>query len=167
MPCCQFSVLENDLDVANFLHIQLTMSDESERVGRECVGFRARMVSRVITAVFDDAFSDVGLKSSQFSVLNRVARQEEIVPSELAKVLHMDESTVSRNVERMCARGWLRLESGDGDRRSHRITLTDKGKALLRKAYPAWEKAQAEVARRLGPDGVAALRSVVRKLRVA
>jgi DNA-binding MarR family transcriptional regulator len=86
-------------------------------------------------------------------------------PSELAKILAMDESTLSRNVDRMCTRGWLRLETGDKDRRSHRIFITSQGAALLKKAYPAWLKAQSEVTRQLGPDGVSALKSVVDKLR--
>jgi hypothetical protein len=46
-------------------------------------------------------------------------------------------------------------------RHSHRITITEKGVALLRKSYPAWQKAQNLVAHRLGPDGVAALKAVV------
>jgi DNA-binding MarR family transcriptional regulator len=75
-----------------------------------------------------------------------------------------DESTLSRNVERMCAKGWLRLESGE-DRRSHVIKVTDKGLGLIRKGFPAWQKAQEEVNRRLGADSVAALKSVLRKLR--
>jgi DNA-binding MarR family transcriptional regulator len=93
-----------------------------------------------------------------------VCNLEAVRPAELAKVLEMDESTLSRNVERMCARGWLCLEP-ESDRRSHRIKVTDKGMALIRKAYPAWQKAQEQVSRRLGADGVGGLRSALRKLR--
>jgi DNA-binding MarR family transcriptional regulator len=121
----------------------------------------------VITAVYDDALADVGLKVSQFSVLNAVANREDTRPAELAKFLEMDESTLSRNVTRMCARGWLRLEPCEGDRRSHQITITEMGKALLRRSYTAWQQAQSQVAQKLGPEGVAALKSVVRKLRSA
>jgi hypothetical protein len=44
---------------------------EDKRVGSECLGFRARLLSRVIAAVYDDALAHVGLKVSQFSVLKR------------------------------------------------------------------------------------------------
>ena len=43
--------------------------------------------------------------------------------------------------------------------------VTDKGLGLIRKGFPAWQKAQEEVNRRLGADSVAALKSVLRKLR--
>ena len=141
------------------------MTEQAKRVGPECLGFRARLLSRIVTSVYDDSLSAVGLKVSQFSVLNAVASREDTQPAELAKFLEMDESTLSRNVARMCARGWLRLEPGEDDRRSHQIRLTDMGKALLRKSYPAWQQAQSQVAHKLGPDGVAALKLVVRKLR--
>lgn len=133
-------------------------------MARECLAFRIRMLNRIVTAIYDEALAGTGLKVSQFTVLVAVANQEKSRPSELAKVLQMDESTLSRNVERMCARGWLRLEA-DEDRRSHLITITDKGMAMIQKAYPGWQKAQEEAASQLGAEGIAALRSAIRKLR--
>jgi DNA-binding MarR family transcriptional regulator len=137
------------------------------RVGAECLGFTARLLSRVISGVYDDALAEVGLKVSQFSLLNAIANGEDPRPAELVKSLAMDESTLSRNVARMCARGWLRLEPGDGDRRSHQITVTEKGMALLGRSYPAWLKAQRQIIERLGPEGVTALKSVARRLRAS
>ena len=119
----------------------------------------------MVSAIYDGALADAGLKTSQFSVLVSVANRKQARPAQLTKHLQLDESTLSRNVERMCARGWLRLEPGENDRRSHQITITEIGKALLRESYPAWQQAQSQVAHKLGPDGVAALKSVVRKLR--
>jgi len=140
------------------------MMEETKQVGRECIGFRVRMLNRIITSIYDDALAGVGLKASQFNLLVAAVNREETRPAELAKFLEMDESTLSRNVERMCAKGWLRLEP-DEDRRSHLIRITEKGMALIRKGYPAWQKAQEEVNRRLGSDNVAVLKSVLRKLR--
>jgi DNA-binding MarR family transcriptional regulator len=54
----------------------------------------------------------VGLKAGQFNLLVATVNREETRPAELAKYLEMDESTLSRNVDRMCAKGWLRLEPG-------------------------------------------------------
>ncbi len=140
------------------------MGEDAKQIGRECLVFRVRMLSRMITAIYDDALAGVGLKASQFNLLVTAVNREETRPAELAKFLEMDESTLSRNVERMCAKGWLRLQS-DADRRSHLIKVTEKGSALIHKGYPAWRKAQEEVSRRLGAENVAALKSVLRKMR--
>ena len=102
-----------------------------------CVGGCVRKLSRMVSAIYDGALANAGLKTSQFSVLVSVANRKQARPAELTKHLQMDESTLSRNVERMCARGWLRLVP-DKDRRSHLIEVTDKGHALIRKCLPAW-----------------------------
>jgi DNA-binding MarR family transcriptional regulator len=139
------------------------MNESIKGVEGVCVCGYVRKLSRIVTAVYDGALADAGLKTSQFSVLIAVANRGKARPAELTELLQMDESTLSRNVERMCARGWLRLER-EGDRRSHLIEVTDKGQTLIRKCLPAWRQAQAEVSERLGTGTVAELRSALRKL---
>src|ERR1700723_365969 len=134
------------------------MSESIKGVEGVCVCGYVRKLSRIVTAVYDGALADAGLKTSQFSVLIAVANRGKARPAELTELLQMDESTLSRNVERMCARGCLRLER-ESDRRSHQIEITDKGQALIRKSIPAWQRAQEKVSQRLGLDNVAALRS--------
>src|SRR5580658_753345 len=136
---------------------------DTKSVEGVCVGGCVRQLNRMVRAIYDGSRSTAGLKTSQFSVLVSVANRKQARPAELTKHLQLDESTLSRNVERMCARGWLRLVQ-DADRRSHLIEVTDKGQALIRKSLPACQKAQAEVSRRLGADTVAELRSALRKL---
>ncbi len=134
-------------------------------IERVCVAGGVRKLNRMVSAIYDSALAGAGLKTSQFSVLVAVSNRDQVRPAELIKLLQMDESTLSRNVERMCARGWLRLERGD-DRRSHLIEVTDKGRALIRRCLPAWQRAQEEISQRLGAENVAALRSALRKLSV-
>jgi DNA-binding MarR family transcriptional regulator len=136
---------------------------DTKNIEGVCLGGCVRKLNRMVTAIYDGAFANAGLKTSQFSVLVSVANRKQARPAELTKHLQLDESTLSRNVERMCARGWLRLVQ-DADRRSHLIEVTEKGQALIRKSLPAWEKAQAEVSRRLGTDTITQLRSALRKL---
>jgi DNA-binding MarR family transcriptional regulator len=140
------------------------MSDVIKRVARECVGFRVRKLNRIVSALYDGVLAGAGLKTTQFSLLVATHNMGSARPTELAKFLEMDQSTLSRNVERMCAKGWLRLLPEGEDRRSHVIETTEKGRALLSKAYPAWQRAQEEISRRLGTEDVAALNSILRKL---
>lgn|SRR5215469_2064315 len=146
----------------------MSMSSDAKSVDTKsvegvCVGGCVRKLNRMVTAIYDGALANAGLKTSQFSVLVSVANRKQARPAELTKHLQLDESTLSRNVDRMCARGWLRLVQDD-DRRSHLIEVTDRGQALIRKCLPAWQKAQTEVSRRLGTDTVAELRSALHKL---
>ena len=140
------------------------MSDLTKKMADECIAVRVRMLNRVVTGIFEDSLRASGIKLSQFSILCATANRQPVKPAELAKVLELDESTLSRNVERIAAKGWLRLDPDD-DRRSHLISVTEKGHALIRKAYPAWEKAQLELNRQLGAGNVAALRTITKQFR--
>jgi DNA-binding MarR family transcriptional regulator len=139
------------------------MGESTKGIEAACVGGCVRKLNRMVTSIYDGALAGAGVKTSQFSVLIAVANRGQARPAELIEVLQLDESTLSRNVERMCARGWLRLERNE-DRRSHLIEVTDKGEALIHKCLPAWRQAQAEVSKRLGTGTVAELRSALRKL---
>jgi DNA-binding MarR family transcriptional regulator len=122
-----------------------------------------RMLSRVISSVYDEALAPLRLKGSQLNVLATLANQGPMAPTDLCTVLRMDKSTLSRNVDRMGKRGWLAVRPGE-DNRTHVVELTAKGTQLLREASQLWRTAQAEATRRLGKEGLAALHTLTQKL---
>src|SRR5262249_12653321 len=76
----------------------------------------------------------------------------------------LDISTLSRNVERMRARGWLEVVPGE-DARTQPFRLTVQGRRLLERAVPAWQEAQRRATELLGEEGIALLDRAARKLR--
>ena len=115
------------------------------------------MANRVITKVYDDALRPLGLKVTQMSMLVLAEDRGLIRQAEVGAELRLDDSTLSRNLERMRANGWLEEVSAD-DARVHSYRLTATGRALLERAIPAWRGAQYEAERLLGDAGVQALR---------
>jgi hypothetical protein len=45
-----------------------------DKIASECVAVRLRMLNRVITNIYDDAFRPLDLKVSQFSILVATAK---------------------------------------------------------------------------------------------
>jgi DNA-binding MarR family transcriptional regulator len=128
-----------------------------------CVGFRVRQLSRVVSSIYDEKFAPLKLKVSQFNILSVLSRGGPCVASELCTRIMMDKSTASRNLQRMRRRGWISaIESKGG--RGQQVSLTPKGIRVLRDAYPLWKKAQQEAIRRLGPEGVKALKTVLQNV---
>jgi DNA-binding MarR family transcriptional regulator len=125
-------------------------------VVRDCIATRLHMANRVITKVYDDALRPLGLKVTQMAMLVVAQHRGLIRQSEVGAELRLDDSTLSRNLERMRANGWLE-EVSSADARVHSYRLTEAGKTLLEEAIPAWRKAQAEARRLLGDAGVRAL----------
>ena len=134
-----------------------------DAIARNCIAVRLRLLNRVVTNLYDDALRPLGLKVSQLNLLIVAARLGLARPAQVCKILHLDASTLSRNVERMRAHGWLEVVP-DEDARAQPFRLTSQGRRHIEKAVPAWEEAQGKAAVLLGDEGLALLDKAARKL---
>ena len=135
-----------------------------DKVASECVAVRLRMLNRVVTNIYDDALRSLDLKVSQMNILVAAAKMGTARPIEVCEHLHLDVSTLSRNVERMKARGWLEVVANE-DGRSQPFRLTPRGRKLLEKAVPAWSVAQQQVKKVLGADFVEQLNQAIKRVK--
>ena len=135
-----------------------------DKVASECVAVRLRMLNRVVTNIYDDALRSLDLKVSQMNILVAAAKMGTARPIEVCNHLHLNVSTLSRNVERMKSRGWLEVVP-DEDGRSQPFRLTPQGRKLLDKAIPVWSEAQKQVRKVLGDGFVEQLNQSVKRVR--
>jgi DNA-binding MarR family transcriptional regulator len=133
----------------------ITSKDDAliETVARECIANKVRLLNRAVSAVYDEALRPHGLKISQMSVLVTVSKLGKASPGAIGRMLHMEKSTLSRNVDRMRARGWLEASPTE-DGRTTELRVTASGKRLLREVHPAWSRAQQRAGEMLGEQGV-------------
>ena len=123
---------------------------------------RARLISRVISRIYDDVLRPYGLKVSQMSILAVIAGLGEADPLEVSRMLELDASTVSRNVRLMTTKGWIKA-STKMDRRAHQLELTPEGEDVFLRAFPRWQEAQAKAAEVLGEENAERLRSIFKE----
>ena len=71
--------------------------------------------------------------------------------SNLAEVLVMDRTTLSRNLKPLERQRLIGIEPGE-DQRQRIVPLTEQGEERLAHALPLWEQAQARVVKRLGEE---------------
>jgi DNA-binding MarR family transcriptional regulator len=138
-------------------------SSTIDTIASQCIAVRLRLLNRVVTGLYDDALRSLGLKVSQLNILVVTAKLGLARPTQVCDILQLDTSTLSRNVERMRAHGWLEVVPGE-DARMQPFRLTPQGRRLIDKAVPAWEKAQGQAAKVLGDEGLALLDRVSAKL---
>jgi DNA-binding MarR family transcriptional regulator len=138
-------------------------NEVAERMGRECIAVRVRLINRVITAVYDEALRPFALRISQANILTALAHLGESQPAMVSRVLRIEKSTLSRDLELMKKKGWLESDPPAGGR-SQKVRLTREGTRLLIRIAPAWEHAQAEAKALIGQDGEAALRQIATRL---
>src|SRR5688572_2470041 len=135
-----------------------------DKCAGECIAVRLRMLNRVITNIYDDALRSLDLKVSQMNILVAAAKMGTARPIDVCEHLHLDVSTLSRNVERMKARGWLEVVPDDEDGRAQPFRLTPRGRKLLEKAVPAWREAQQQVKKVLGDGFLEQLNQAMKRL---
>ncbi len=135
-----------------------------EFMARECVGNQLRLLGRVVTSVYEGELRPLKLTPSQMIILAITAQQGRVRAVELSRLLQMDASTVSRNVERLRARGWIEEACGE-DSRSRPFQLATDGEKVLEDAILAWERAQAKAVDLLGKEGVALLHRTTKNVR--
>ena len=133
-----------------------TINIFAKTLWQECVAMRIRSISRAVSRIYDDALRPHGIKSTQLSILAVVSILGQAEPNEVCRMLHLEASTLSRNMNRMRTKGWLRV-SPRKDKRAHRLKLTPRGNRILMEAFPAWREAQEKVTSLLGKRNAGAI----------
>lgn len=110
-----------------------------------CVCGNLRMAARLMTAHYDAALRPAGIEANQMAMLWVIHAGGALTSHAVAHGVGIDQSTASRNLAVLVGRGLVRLEASEGDRRERIVTLTADGRRTLFRAYPLWEKAQADV----------------------
>ncbi len=136
----------------------------AKTVAAECIAYRVRLLNRVITGIYDRALQPLGIKINQANILTMLSLTDRATSTDIAKVLLMEKSTVSRTVNRMRENGWISV-AGQGDEPSFEITVTPKGRKLMAGVHAGWKKAQRQAAELLGEEGVTAVRKLHDRLR--
>jgi DNA-binding MarR family transcriptional regulator len=112
-----------------------------------CAGFRR--TARALTQLYERTFRPLGLRASQFTILQVLARAGEVSQGQIGKILAMDSTTLTRTLKVMRQQRWVAERRGR-DRRERLLSLSKDGAALLALAEPEWNKVQERLRQRLG-----------------
>jgi len=120
-----------------------------------CTCSPLRRLTRRITVIYDHHLLADELTITQYSLISRIGRGPVANP-DLAVVMGMDRSTLSRALKPLIAAGWVATLDAPAeaklDKRSFVLQLTASGRAKLEAARPNWQRAQDEIDRLLGSE---------------
>lgn len=97
-------------------------TDDSKQL-REMI----RVLERKLGILQEGQFSCCGITMSQCHALVEIGRAESICLNDLAKILNLENNTMSRTVSNLAERKLAKREINPQDRRYLNISLTDKG----------------------------------------
>jgi DNA-binding MarR family transcriptional regulator len=114
-----------------------------------CMCASLRRASRALTQLYDEALRPLGLRATQFTILQSLTLAGEVSQGELGQILAMDSTTLTRTLRIMSREGWIAERRGE-DQRERLLSLAKGGRNQFNRALPSWEKAQAQLGRQLG-----------------
>ncbi len=125
-----------------------------------CTNHRVRQLMRSVGLVYDAHLHDADMRITQYTLLSHVLAAGPVRPVDLARLMRMDASTLTRNLKPLMDAGWVRMGQGE-DQRSRLVHITEAGRAKRDEAKRSWKAAQTELNARLGPERVAALHLLI------
>src|SRR5262249_28372521 len=158
-----FRALDRDTCIYNYRLMEAPMTRSTDdpsivdQISSGCLLGHWRRVNRILSGIYEAEMREWGLKSSQLSLLVAVAKAGPVRRIDLGKRLHLDPSTLTRNLQVMLKQGWIEEKPDEEDQRSARLKITPKGRKLLDSIAPAWKRAQARAKQMLGSEGAALL----------
>lgn len=134
------------------------MSPEQTPNDTYCIAGRLRMLARVVTGRYNDAFALEGVTFAQAGLLMRIFAQPGIRQAQLSKLLQIEKSAMSRDVQLLQRNGWLTTNLRNG------LFLTEEGRLLAKRCHKIWKVLNQEVRDELGQDAVDGLTIFSEKL---
>src|SRR5438270_4678250 len=133
--------------------------ETSHHVRDACLCLHVQRTARALARRFDDAFRPLDLTSGQFSLLVSLNRATPPSIGSVASLLAMDRMTLTAALKPLERRGLVKVNVDARDRRGRLLKLTAKGRALLSRAVPIWEKTHTALEKRLADADPERLRS--------
>ncbi len=125
-----------------------------------CNCFALRRATRAVSREYDRWLRPLKLSNTQFSMLFVAKTGLAASITEMADILGMERTSLTRNLRPLQKRGLLTV-SAEGPRRVRSITLTAAGEDMIESALPLWRRAQSEVAQRMGAANASQMRELV------
>ncbi|MFS2155216.1 MULTISPECIES: MarR family winged helix-turn-helix transcriptional regulator [unclassified Rhizobium] len=117
-----------------------------------CLCLHAQRAARALARLFDDALRPAGLTNGQFSLMMSLNRPEPPPMGPVAKLLAMDQTTLTAALKPLQRRGWVEVFPNPRDKRGRLLRLTPEGMRVLTAALPIWESTHAALEQTL-PEG--------------
>ena len=130
--------------------------------GSECAYANLKLLTRVVTTLYDEALRPVDLCAGQLALMWAILATEPVEIGRLGATTLTDQTTLSRTVAKLKKARLVSVRAGR-DRRVKVVALTPSGRQRFRDAMPLWEDAQRSAGALLPLAEVRTLARQVRK----
>lgn len=128
------------------------------------VGYWLRFVSNSVSHAFAARLAGRNVTAAEWVVLRTLYDVEEMTPGSVASRLGMTRGAISKLVDRLERKALLTRALSESDRRSQRLTLSEKGRALVPQLAALADQNDAEFFDQLQSEDRAALIRIMKAI---
>lgn len=100
------------------------------------LGYNLSLAARLQERRLEEALKSLGLTRTTWCILLAIGNERLEQPSDIARFVGIDRTATSRALRHMETRGMVARATGEGDRRTTRVTLTKQGAELIDHGTP-------------------------------
>jgi DNA-binding MarR family transcriptional regulator len=124
---------------------------------QDCIHSRLKKISRKVESIYRKNLTDFDITVPQLNILLIIETKGEVDQSFIGSFLLLEKSSVSRNLLRLIEHGYV---FRDDSNYKKVLSLTAKGRVLVKKIQPYWEKSMDEISTLLGSQGLKSLEDI-------
>lgn len=117
-----------------------------------CILLQIRKTDRQLSQMYGRYLAKSGMRSTQYGLLRAIAAMPDPFITDIGRALSMDQTTVTRNVEKLEKAGLVETGPNPSDTRKKMVRLSAHGKACLDAAEPYRAEAQQRILDGLGEE---------------
>ncbi|MUG46432.1 MarR family winged helix-turn-helix transcriptional regulator [Paenibacillus woosongensis] len=131
---------------------------------KDSLGYIITNTGRKITQHLTQRFHEFGITSEQWGVLQTLTEEEGITQAELSRRTEKDPTNVTRILDQLERKEFIRRGANKEDRRSYLIHVTESGRSLSQRLLPIETEFTQSYLKDLTEEELALLRQVFQKI---
>ena len=104
--------------------------------GKKSLGYLLSHTKNLLREIIEQELEPLDLTAAQFVVIIHLFHQPESTPADFCRILDYDPGAMTRLIDRIEKKGFIRRTQNPNDKRSVRLELTDAGRALYPEIQP-------------------------------
>jgi DNA-binding MarR family transcriptional regulator len=130
----------------------------------QSISHQIRRCHQIGDALFAEELAEYDVTPLQFAALTAINMADDLDATRISRIIALDRSTLGNVLERLESKGWIVREYRTTDKRTKRLALTGKGKAILKTIAPAIKRSRERFAGVLRPAEQNELRRLLSRL---
>ncbi|QEM67329.1 MarR family transcriptional regulator [Geobacter sp. FeAm09] len=127
----------------------------------DALGYVINAVARKFSQLFNMRFKAYGITSEQWSILSKLVDYHGISQRELSTITEKDPNNITKLLDQLEKKGWVKRADHPTDRRSYVLLVTELGDQLARQLKPLDQQLFVELTTSLTNDEVEVFKKIL------